>query len=293
MNFSELIELKNKTGQPFHEIVLISQMMENGSDPNIVREKITFLLKTMFEVCEKNYAKRHRTLTGLCGGNAELLSQYEPHMIGKFAHVAMITALSVSEANASMCKIVACPTAGSCGVVPGVLFALKMVEDFPDNVLIDSLIVAGAVGDEIARVVSTSGAVAGCQAEIGTAAAMASAVAVYSFSNDAEKVSHAAALVLKSMMGLVCDPVGGFVEVPCIKRNAVAVNIAIACAEMALCGIKSIIPFDEVVEAMAKVGRSIPEELRETGLGGIASTETAKSILEKIRSDLNEETYEH
>ncbi len=286
MNLSDLIELENKIGQPLHEVILLSQMMEDGSDPVDLRSKTKVFLKEMLDISEKNFAKSHKTLTGMCGNNAFLFAQYSPQMIGEFNYIAMITALSIAEANASMGRIVACPTAGSCGVVPAMAYALKKVKGVCEELLVDGLIVAGAIGKFIAERASISGAVSGCQAEIGTATAMASSMAVYSFSKDSKKVSHAAALSLKSMMGLVCDPVGGFVEVPCVKRNAVAVNIAIATAEMALSGIESVIPFDEVVEAMARVGKLLPEELRETGLGGVAWTKTAKSLVDKIRGEL-------
>lgn len=286
MNFSELIELEYKLGQPLHEVILLSQMMEDGSDPIELRNKTKVFLKTMLEISEKNFAKSQKTLTGLCGDNAFLFGQYRPQMMGEFNYIATIAALSVSEANASMGKIVACPTAGSCGIVPAMAYALRKVKNIPEESLVDGLIVAGAIGTCVAQKVSISGAVAGCQAEIGTATAMASSMAVYSLSKNSTKVSHAAALSLKSLMGLVCDPVGGFVEVPCVKRNAVAVNIAIATAEMALSGIESVIPFDEVVQAMARVGGLLAEELRETGTGGIASTKTAISFMEKIRGEL-------
>lgn len=210
------------------------------------------------------------------------MSIHESKLVGEFMHVAMVAALSVSEANAAMKRIVACPTAGACGVMHGIIYALNKVMQVSEEQFVNGLIVAGIFGEIIAKTVSISGSKAGCQAEIGTAAAIASALIVYVLTQDAEKSSHAAALCLKSFMGLVCDPIGGFVEVPCVKRNGVAVAIAVA--EMVLSGIKSVIPFDEVVEAMAKVGKTLPEELKETDLEGIASTKTARSILELFRS---------
>lgn len=289
VKFSELLELSCRANQPLHEVILIQQMLEDGSDPFETRAKVRFLLHTMLEIVESNYGKRQRALVGLCGNNARLLSKHEPKFVGEFIHAAMVAALSVSEANASMKRIVACPTAGSCGVMHGVVYALSKVTHIEEERLIEGLIVAGAIGDVVARVASVSGAKSGCQAEIGTAAAMASGMMVYALTRDGEKSSHAAAICLKSLMGLVCDPVGGFVEVPCVKRNATAVAVAVSAAEMALSGIKSVIPFDEVVEAMAKVGGSLPEELRETGLGGIAATRTAQSLLRRFmnRGDMN------
>lgn len=282
MNFRDLTKLQKKIKKPLPEVVLISQMMETGSDPQELRQKISNLLHTMLNICEKEYGKSHTTLTHLTGNNAYLLKRSTPIMMGEFSYIATVTALSIAESNASMGKIVACPTAGSCGVLPGMMYALRKVKRADYEDLLNSFIVAGAIGDSIAEVASISGAIAGCQAEIGTATAMASAAAVYVFSKDAEKCAHAAALSLKSLMGLVCDPVGGFVEVPCVKRNATAVNVAITTAEMAISGIKSTIPFDEVVESMAEVGRTLPKELRETGLGGVANSPTAQNILKEF-----------
>ncbi|WP_448536494.1 L-serine ammonia-lyase, iron-sulfur-dependent, subunit beta [Pseudothermotoga sp.] len=290
MKFSELLEVSRRADQPLHEIVLVQQMLEDGSDPSETRSKIRFIVRKMLEVVESNYGKRQQALVGLCGENARLLSKHEPRFVGEFIHTAMVAALSVAEANASMRRIVACPTAGSCGVMHGVVYALTRIARIEEERLVDGMIVAGAIGDVVARVASVSGAKSGCQAEIGTAAAMASGMMVYVLTRDGEMSCHAAAICLKSLMGLVCDPVGGFVEVPCVKRNATAVAVAVSAAEMALSGIKSVIPFDEVVEAMAKVGRSLPEELRETGLGGIAATRTAQRLLQGFmnRGDTSE-----
>ncbi|WP_448521929.1 L-serine ammonia-lyase, iron-sulfur-dependent, subunit beta [Pseudothermotoga sp.] len=290
MKFSELLEVSRRVNQPLHEVVLVQQMLEDGSDPFETRSKVRFLLQTMLEIVESNYGKCQQALVGLCGKNAHLLSKHEPTFVGEFIHTAMVAALSVAEANASMRRIVACPTAGSCGVMHGAVYALTKVTHIEEERLVDGLIVAGAIGDVVARVASVSGAKSGCQAEIGTAAAMASGMMVYVLTRDGDMSCHAAAICLKSLMGLVCDPVGGFVEVPCVKRNATAVAVAVSAAEMALSGIKSVIPLDEVVEAMAKVGRSLPEELRETGLGGIAATRTAQRLLQGFmnRGDTNE-----
>ncbi|AEH51937.1 L-serine ammonia-lyase, iron-sulfur-dependent, subunit beta [Pseudothermotoga thermarum] len=288
MKFAELIGLSKKSQQPFHEVILINQMMEEGLDPLELSQKLKRLVITILDLCEKNFGKPSKSLTGMVQNAAYTFSNHQPLMMGKFNYIATVAALSMAESNASMGKIVACPTAGSCGVLPGVLYALWKVFSADVDDVTNAFIVAGEVGNRIASVASISGAIAGCQAEIGAAAAMASSALTYYFTLDPDKVAHAAALTLKSLMGLVCDPIGGFVEVPCIKRNATAVNLAIATAEMAIAGIQSVIPFDEVVEALSKVGRSLPEELRETGLGGIAATKTAQLLVEKIRGDQGE-----
>lgn len=285
MKFSELIEIWQNTNLEFSEIILAQEMIETGRDPEKVKQVLSNLLKVMLEEAEKNFGKRFETLTGLTGDNAYKLANAKPKMMSEFNHIATVVALSMGESNASMGRIVACPTAGSCGVVPGAAYALWKVEkaDFKD--LLKAFIVASGIGNVVAKRATLSGAAGGCQAEIGTATAMASALLTYYYSKDPIKVGHAAALALKALMGLVCDPVGGFVEVPCVKRNGNAVNVAIASSEMALAGVESVIPFDEVVEAMYEVGKSLPESLRETGLGGIAATKTAQEVVEKIREN--------
>jgi L-serine dehydratase len=285
MKFAELIEIWQNTNLEFSEIILAQEMIETGRDPEKVKQVLSNLLKVMFEEAEKNFGKRFETLTGLTGDNAYKLANAKPKMMSEFNYVATVVALSMGESNASMGRIVACPTAGSCGVVPGAAYALWKVQRADFNDLLKSFIVASGIGNVVAKRATLSGAAGGCQAEIGTATAMASGLLTYYYSNDPIKVGHAAALALKALMGLVCDPVGGFVEVPCVKRNGNAVNVAIATAEMALAGIESVIPFDEVVEAMYEVGKSLPESLRETGLGGIAATKTAKEVVEKIREN--------
>jgi len=285
MKFAELIEIWQNTNLEFSEIILAQEMIETGRDPEKVKQVLSNLLRVMLEEAEKNFGKRFETLTGLTGDNAYKLANVKPRMMSKFNHIATVVALSMGESNASMGRIVACPTAGSCGVVPGVAYALWEVEKANFDDLLKAFIVASGIGNGVAKRATLSGAAGGCQAEIGTATAMASGLLTYYYSKDPIRVGHAAALALKALMGLVCDPVGGFVEVPCVKRNGNAVNVAIATAEMALAGIESVIPFDEVVEAMYEVGKSLPESLRETGLGGIAATKTAKEVVEKIREN--------
>lgn len=285
MKFAELIEIWQNTNLEFSEIILAQEMIETGRDPEKVKQVLSNLLRVMLEEAEKNFGKRFETLTGLTGDNAYKLANVRPRMMSKFNHIATVVALSMGESNASMGRIVACPTAGSCGVVPGVAYALWEVEKANFDDLLKAFIVASGIGNVVAKRATLSGAAGGCQAEIGTATAMASGLLTYYYSKDPIRVGHAAALALKALMGLVCDPVGGFVEVPCVKRNGNAVNVAIATAEMALAGIESVIPFDEVVEAMYEVGKSLPESLRETGLGGIAATKTAKEVVEKIREN--------
>ncbi|KAF2962119.1 L-serine ammonia-lyase, iron-sulfur-dependent, subunit alpha [Fervidobacterium sp. 2310opik-2] len=290
MKYSELLEIWKETNLEFSEIILAHEMIETGRDPEKVKEKLRRLMNVILEEAEKNIGKKFETLTGMTGDNGLKFYKNSPKMVSEFNHLATTVAISMGESNASMGRIVACPTAGSCGVVPGALYALKKIYNANEEDLLKSFIVGSGVGNVVANKATLSGAAGGCQAEIGTATAMASAILTYYFSKDPVKVGHAAALSFKSLMGLVCDPVGGFVEVPCVKRNGSAVNVAIICSEMALAGIESVIPFDEVVEAMYNVGKSLPESLRETGIGGIAGTKTAQQIVEKIKENWSKNT---
>ncbi len=285
MTFTSICQLANLSGILLHDAVLISDMAENGTDPDDTRHQLSSYLSVILEEAELQYGKSHRTLTGLTGENARSLSESHPRYVSEFTYMAMVTALSISESNASMGRVVACPTAGASGVIPGIFYALQKRHSIPFDRLLEGYIICSGIGNVIATHATLSGAVGGCQAEIGSAAAMGSGGLVYISGGNSEQVGHAAALTLKSLMGLVCDPIGGYVEIPCVKRNAVGASIAISCAEMALGGVESFVPFDETVWAMQKVGASLSETLRETGQGGIAITRTAKTWLTEGRHD--------
>jgi L-serine dehydratase len=189
----------------------------------------------------------------------------------------MVIALAVAEENARMGRIVAAPTAGSCGILPGVIIAVGERFNLPYEAQIMSLFTAGGIGAVIADKATLAGADGGCQAECGSASAMAAAACVELMGGTADMCAQAAALAIKFVMGLICDPVGGLVEVPCVKRNASGATSALTAASLALAGIKSAIPCDEVIVTMGLVGKVIPQELRETSLGGLAVTATAKA----------------
>jgi len=191
-------------------------------------------------------------------------------------------AMAVSELNASMGKIVASPTAGSCGILPGAIGACLEVKNISKDSAVMALFTAGAIGMVVANVASISGAEGGCQAECGTASAMAAGAVVEMMGGEPQMISHAVAIALKCILGLVCDPVAGLVEIPCIKRNASGVSLAFTAAELALAGIISHIPADEVILTMKKVGREMSETLKETAEGGLACTKTGKLLQEQI-----------
>ena len=221
-----------------------------------------------------------RSHSGLTGGAAKRLLEASEqkqfnNILGDKAKDAMVYAMAVAEANAAMGRIVAAPTAGASGVLPGVFFALKKHYNLSDQVLAEGLVVAGGIGLVIADRASLAGATGGCQAECGSAAAMAAGAAVAMLGGSPAQIGHAVSIVFKNVLGLVCDPVAGLVEVPCIKRNGSCALQALAAAELALAGIESFIPADEAIDAMKSVGDSLPCSLKETAGGGMATTPTA------------------
>ncbi|MBM7855388.1 L-serine dehydratase [Desulfohalotomaculum tongense] len=266
--------------------IMIEQEMEtSGQDKDTLYENMFKHLKVMEQAVERGLKEDLKSRSGLVGGDARLLSQYNQSnrsLAGNLIIQAMSMAMATAEVNACMGAVVATPTAGSCGVVPGCIFAAGSHLKASRKDLVDALFAAGAVGLVIANNASIAGAAGGCQAEIGSASAMAAAAVVQLAGGTPRQCANAVAIVLKSVLGLVCDPVAGLVEIPCIKRNATGASLAIVSADMALAGIESAIPCDEVIDAMYRVGRSIPVTLRETSMGGLATTETAKKIEKKV-----------
>lgn len=195
----------------------------------------------------------------------------------------MEKAVKMGESNACMRRIVAAPTAGSCGVLPAVLLSLETERNYPVTEMVKALYTAAGIGGIIAQRASVSGAAGGCQAEIGAASAMAAGGVAYLLGGDSEVIAHAAALAMKNLLGLACDPVAGLVEVPCVKRNVIGAVNALTSADLAVSGIRSRIPPDEVFDAMRSIGRIMPEELKETGRGGLAATPTGLSYKEALK----------
>lgn len=256
----------------------------------IGQEELLGRMEAILEVMEQSVEiglSGIQSMGGLVGGNGKLVENYRREhpresIVGNVVSKAIMIALAVGEANASMGRIVAAPTAGASGTLPAVLFSLSEARGFSRSELAKALVVAGAIGMVIASRATLSGAVGGCQAECGSAGAMAAAAAVELYGGNPDQVGQAVAMTLKNMMGLVCDPVAGLVEVPCVKRNAGAVGTAMVAAEMALAGIKSVIPVDEVIDAMAAVGNAMSCSLKETAQGGIAVSPTGLAWAKKI-----------
>jgi L-serine dehydratase len=245
----------------------------------------------MQQAVTQGLTQREKSFSGLVGGDAYRLAAANS-FIGPIVIHAAANAIAVSEVNANMGKIVACPTAGSCGIVPGAILAVAEHLQCGDEKLVRALFTAAGFGEVIAENATVSGAVGGCQAECGSAAAMAAAAVVEMLGGAPRQSSHALALALKNMLGLVCDPVAGLVEVPCVKRNAFAAVHALLAAQMALVGVESIIPADEVIDAMNRIGAELPCSLKETSESGLAKTLTGMKITELLsRTTSNNERF--
>lgn len=260
------------------------QEAENsGLSPEELDEKMLEVLAIMQASSEKALDTPTFSISGMTGSMAHMLWQNvdQPSFSGSFILQAMAKALSTSEVNASMGKIVAAPTAGAAGILPAALAAAKEKLGLDDATLLDGLYTAGAIGKIIALEATISGADGGCQAECGTAAAMAAGGISALMGATPEQSFTAASFALINIMGLVCDPIAGFVEFPCGLRNASGVVNAFISADLAMAGLTSLVPFDEVVDAMYKVGKALPESLKETALGGIAATPSAKALADK------------
>ena len=284
-SMSEIFERMARNGQEFWEVVLADDMDERQVSREASMAKMLTTWQAMQDAAD-SYTGRKRSVSGLVGGDGMKMRQYTFRgcaMTGGYVSEVIAEALSMAESNACMCRIVAAPTAGACGVLPAVLLPLCKYEEISQHQLLEALYVASGIGAIIARRACIAGASGGCQAEIGTASAMAAGALVALRGGTGQQIGHAVAMALKNLMGLVCDPVAGLVEVPCVKRNVIGAVNAVSVADMAMAGITSCIPVDEVIDAMGEVGRRMPVEFRETALGGLAVTPTGKAINEKMR----------
>ena len=267
----------------------LMQEMEAGTESRQqLRERMAQALTVMERSARKARKEPVRSVSGLTGGNACLYESYREagkSILGDTVSLAAAMALSCSELNASMQCIVACPTAGSCGIVPAVILSCAETTGLDRERMIDGLFTASAVGILIGSRATLAGAEGGCQAECGSAAAMGAAAVVEMLGGTPDMAFHAAAMALKNVLGLSCDPVAGLVEIPCIKRNASGAVNALLSADLALAGVKSYIPFDEVVDAMYAIGRSMPSEIRETAKGGLAMTPSGQRMRRQTEAE--------
>jgi len=283
----DLIEKAEKQSLPISAVVKEMEAEKQETSVKQVEEKMLKQWLVMKESARIGLTEPKKSMGGLIGGEGKKLEDYRLHhktLAGQTMNKAVSRALAVAEVNASMGKIVAAPTAGSSGILPGVFLTVQEELDLPDKKIVEALFTASGIGIIIAQKASISGAEGGCQAECGAAAAMAAAALVELAGGTPAQAGEACAMSLKNILGLVCDPVAGLVEVPCAKRNAMGASLALVAADMALAGIKSVIPVDEVIEAMGEVGCTLPESLRETAKGGLAATATGRKLAESFFS---------
>ena len=266
------------------DVLVRSDCVDRGVTPGASISEMTVLYSAIRRAKE-NYDPALRSRSGMIGGDGAKMREYVRSgktICGEYIGSVIAQAIEMGESNACMKCIVAAPTAGSCGVLPAVLLPYQQRENLSDADIVRAMYVAGAIGQVIASKASIAGAAGGCQAEIGTASAMGAAALCYLAGGNSQAVCHAAAMAIKSLLGLVCDPVAGLVEVPCVKRNAAGAMIAMSSADLALAGIRSAVPPDEVIMAMREVGDKMDVSLRETGLGGIAATPFGQGITQMM-----------
>lgn len=285
-SMKEIFDKMDETGKAFWEIILETDMEERQVTRNESMARMLTTWQAMVDASD-TYTGTRRSVSGLVGGDGLKMRQYAIRgraMSGGYVSEVIAEALSMAESNACMRRIVAAPTAGACGVLPATLLPLCKYEELSQHQILEALYVASGIGAVIAYRAGISGAAGGCQEEIGTASAMAAGALVTLLGGTGAQIGHAAAMALKNLMGLICDPVAGLVEVPCVKRNVIGAVNAVSAADMAMAGIESRIPVDEVIDAMGEVGRRMPEEFRETAMGGLAATPTGRAVKEQFNA---------
>ena len=294
-NYSSVASIVNaaeKNNSPISALILAqqAQQMEQSEEALFAHMRENF--QVMSQCIEPGSSRDVKSTSGLTGGSAYKMRRVAEgggSLTGSLMAGALYRALAVSELNASMGRIVAAPTAGSCGILPAALLTMQAEKGCPEHDCVMAMFTASAIGMVIANNASLAGAQGGCQAECGSAAAMAAGAIVELAGGTPRQVSHAVAIALKNILGLVCDPVAGLVEIPCIKRNVIGAMNAVSAADMALAGVVGHIPADEVIDAMAEVGNAMSKDLRETGIGGLAGTPTGRAICEIVTMDNGEE----
>lgn len=287
----ELVDVAVSRGKRLCELILEDQAARSGRTEVELYQDMKSRLDVMKESLAKGTSGENPSLSGLVGKNAHLMQDALAQgklLGGRVFDGALLRAIAIAEVNAAMGRIVAAPTAGSCGILPAVLFTAALELGSSEEDQVKALFTASGIGMVITKVAGVSGASGGCQSECGSASAMAAAAVVEMAGGKPQQSAHACAIALKNILGLVCDPVAGLVEVPCVKRNAGGAANALAAIDLALAGVESVIPVDEVIQAMREIGQSMPASLKETALGGLAVTATgcrlAKEFAEKKSS---------
>jgi len=284
-SLSEIVEKAKTEKKEFWQIIIKDDMKEQGTSFEESFAKMKDMYSAM-KNADKNYEPALRSASGLSGGDGAKLEEFKKQknrLLGDFMTEVMEKAVKMGESNACMKRIVAAPTAGSCGIIPAVLLTYEKQCNATEEKIVQSLFVAAGIGEIIAQNACISGAQGGCQAEIGSSSAMAAGALTSLDGGTNDDILNSVALVLKNMLGLTCDPVAGLVEVPCIKRNVSGAVNAVVASQMTKAGVKSAIPADEVIDSMGRIGKLIPACLRETGEDGLAATPTGLMIMKKMR----------
>ncbi|WP_438350561.1 L-serine ammonia-lyase, iron-sulfur-dependent, subunit alpha [Paenibacillus sp. FA6] len=284
-NLAQLIELCELESLSIGQLMIMEQAQESGKSESYVIAQMAEYYQIMKEAVRKGLEENTKSRSGLTGGDAQRVQTYfrnNVSALGTEACTALAYALAVSEVNASMGRIIATPTAGSCGIIPGVFVSSQERFGWEDEMLVNGLFTAGAIGYVIANNSFVSGAEGGCQAEIGSAIGMAAGALTELRGGTPEQAVHSVGLALKNSLGLICDPVAGLVEIPCIVRNGFGAVTALTASDMALAGIRSVIPSDEVISVMLEVGTNMPAKHRETAKGGLAQTPTGRKIMKEL-----------
>ena len=280
---AELVKLAEEKELPIHDIVIAREMHDTQRPKQAILTEMQRNWEVMQASIERGIENEERSVSGLTGGDAEKIYEHrEGGYLGAAALSAAAYAVGVSEVNAVMGRIVACPTAGSCGIVPAALYAAREQRHVTDEAIVGALFTAAGIGMVIDQNASIAGAEGGCQAECGAAAGMAAAALVELADGTPAQIANACALAIKNLLGLACDPVAGLVEVPCVKRNGFCTVHAMLAADMTLAGVHSVIPVDDVILALDTIGRSMPRSIRETAEGGLAATPSGKALARRI-----------
>ena len=285
MTFEELIKGCSVENKKIYELIQEQEAQEADVSVEEIREKVKLNIETMRSTIKTGMCSTEKAISNWCGDDCvKLQKRYlkQNALFGKLFEKIITYSLSTIEENLRMGKIVACPTAGSCGIVPAVLVAVSEEYNITEDVQINALITAGGIGAIISNKVQLAGAVAGCQAECGVAAAMCAGALAQMLGGSISEIINAVALAMKNLLGLTCDPVCGLVEVPCVKRNPILAIHAVTSTELALAGIESKIPLDEVIDAVRQTGQLMSPMLKESSLAGLATTKTALKLKEKI-----------
>ncbi len=285
-SMQEIFDAADAGGREFWEVVLDTDIEERSVTAEASMEKMRIAWRAMLEAVD-TYRGDRLSASGLVGGDGKRMRNYAAEMntlSGPYLAAVIASALCTGESNACMRRIVAAPTAGASGVLPAVMIPLYHRGDIDEDAAVRGLYVAAGIGAVVGSRACISGASGGCQAEIGTASAMAAGTLTALRGGSCQQIGHAVAMALKNLLGLVCDPVAGLVEVPCVKRNVVGAVNAVSCADMALAGVESRVPVDQVIDCMGEVGRKMSEEFRETALGGLADSPFGREVKERMKN---------